>query len=175
MPTTARSVFRVARAVMVATALCALVACKRPAPVQLQVADPVEPATVAAAAEASIALPDATPAAPSLGDFRILRVSLGRALDVGNDVAEERTVFSPRDQIYAVVISTGKHQGLMLSARWLDAEGKLLAQNDQRLVPDGPMLANFHLRQPKGWPKGHYQLDVAVDGQSLQAQDFEVR
>ena len=113
MPTTARSVFRVARAVMVATALCALVACKRPAPVQLQVADPVEPATVAAAAEASIALPDATPAAPSLGDFRILRVSLGRALDVGNDVAEERTVFSPRDQIYAVVISTGKHQGLM--------------------------------------------------------------
>jgi len=117
----------------------------------------------------------AAAAAPGLGDFKILRVSLGRALDIGNDVGEERSVFSPKDQIYAAVISTGKHQGLMISARWLDAEGQLLAQNDQRLVPDGPMLATFHLRQPKGWPKGHYQLDIAVDGQSMQTADFEVR
>ena len=172
MPTRIHSCFRI---VLIATALCALVACKRPAPVQLQVADPAQPEaeSIVPATDASIA--PAAAAAPSLGDFKILRVSLGRALDIGNDVAEERSVFSPKDQIYAAVISTGKHQGLMISARWLDAEGKLLAQNDQRLVPDGPMLATFHLRQPKGWPKGHYQLDIAVDGQSMQSAEFEVR
>ncbi len=173
MPTTSRSIFR---AVLIATALCALVACKRPAPVQLQVADPAQPEeSIAPATEASIAPAAAAATTPALGDFKIMRVSLGRALDVGNDIAEERSVFSPKDQIYATVISTGKHQGLKLSARWLDAEGKLLAQNDQRLVPDGPMLATFHLRQPKGWPKGHYQLDIAVDDQSMQSEQFEVR
>lgn len=172
MPMKSRSCFR---AVLIATALCALVACKRPAPVQLQVADPAEPAaeSISPASDASVAPAAAT--APSLGDFKIVRVSLGRTLDVGNDIAEERSVFSPKDQIYAAVVSTGKHQGLKLSARWLDAEGQLLAQNDQRLVPDGPMLATFHLRQPKGWPKGHYQLDIALDGQSMQTEEFEVR
>lgn len=172
MPTTARSCIRIA---MIATLLCAPVACKRPAPVELQVADPSQPESTAVASNASITTAAPMPAVPALGDFKILRVSLGRALDVGNDIAEERKVFSPRDPIYAVVISTGKHQGLMLSARWLDAEGALLAQNDQRLVPDGPMLATFHLRQPNGWPKGHYHLDIAVDGQSMQSADFEVR
>lgn len=172
MPTTPRSCFRAA---LITTALFALAACKRPVPVELQVADPVVPASVAAPAAASESASAAQPPAPSLGDFKILRVSLGRALDVGNDIAEERSVFSPKDPIYATVISTGTHQGLLLSARWLDAEGKLLAQNDQRMVPDGPMLATFHLRQPKGWPKGHYQLEIAVDGQSMQSQEFEVR
>ena len=172
MPTTPRSCFRAA---LITMALFALAACKRPAPVELQVADPVAPASMTAPMAADEPGPEARPPVPSLGDFKILRVSLGRALDVGNDIAEERSVFSPKDPIYATVISTGTHQGLLLSARWLDAEGKLLAQNDQRMVPDGPMLATFHLRQPSGWPKGHYQLEIAVDGQSMQSQEFEVR
>ena len=110
-----------------------------------------------------------------LGDFRIVRVSLGRAVDIGNDVIEERDVFSRRDPIYAVVVSTGTNQGLMLSARWLDADGQLMVQNDQRLVPNGPMLANFRLQNPNGWTRGHYRLEIAVDGKPVQSKDFEIR
>jgi hypothetical protein len=119
--------------------------------------------------------PESPPPTPTLGDFKILRLSLGRSLDISNDIAEEREVFSTRDPIYAAVVTSGTHQGLMLSARWFDGDGKLLAQNDQRLVPDGPMLATFHLSPPGGWPKGHYKLDIVLDGQSMQAKEFDVR
>ena len=159
---------------LLAMTLFALAACKRPAPVIAPVAIIPAPSATATVATPMAEIPSA-PATPSLGDFKIIRISLGRSLDIGNDIAEERVVFAPKDQIYAAVISTGSHQGLKLSARWLDASGHLLAQNDQRMVPDGPMLATFHLRQPSGWPKGHYTLDIAADEQSLQTKDFEVR
>ena len=156
---------------LLAVTLFALAACKRPAPVIAPVATLAPSATVA---PPMAEIPPA-PATPSLGDFKIIRISLGRSLDIGNDIAEESAVFAPKDQIYAAVISTGSHQGLKLSARWLDAGGHLLAQNDQRMVPDGPMLATFHLRQSNGWPKGHYTLAIAADEQSLLTKDFEVR
>jgi hypothetical protein len=117
----------------------------------------------------------ATAPAEDLGDFRIVRVSLGRSVDVGNDVTEERTVFSPRDAIYAVIISSGRNQGVLLTARWFDADGALLAKNDQRLVPDGPMLTNFRLKNPSGWARGHYRLEVDIDGEPSQTREFDIR
>jgi hypothetical protein len=160
------------RPLLIATAVIALAACKRPEPLPLQPDTPAAPASVASASTASSAAATTT---PSLGDFKVLSVALGRALDISNNVAEERSVFSPKDPIYAAVVTTGTHQGLMLSALWYDGDGKLLAQNDQRLVPDGPMLATFHLSPPGGWPKGHYKLDIALDGQSMQSKEFDVR
>jgi hypothetical protein len=173
MPTMPRPCLRAA---LIATTLVALAACQKPAPAESSGTLPASPVTVAAADAASIARSSEAPVpAPSLGDFKVVRLSLGRSLDVGNDIADERSVFSPRDPVYAVVVTTGTHQGLMLSARWFDGDGKLLAQNDQRMVPDGPMLASFHLNPPGGWPKGHYKLDIALDGQSMQSKEFDVR
>jgi hypothetical protein len=169
MPTMPRSHIR---PLLIALLLIPLLACKRQAPLPLQPDTPSPPTSVAGASTASSATAIAT---PSLGDFKVLSIALGRALDISNNLAEERSVFSPKDPIYAAVVTTGTHQGLMLSARWFDGDGKLLAQNDQRLVPDGPMLATFHLNPPHGWPKGHYKLDIALDGQLQQSKEFDVR
>jgi hypothetical protein len=162
------------RTLLLSSALIALAACKPKAPEVPATILPTAPTTMATAMSTEPA-PELSPPTPSLGDFKIVRLSLGRSLDIGNDIAEERNVFAPRDPIYAAVVTSGIHQGLMLSARWFDGDGKLLAQNDQRMVPDGPMLATFHLNPPGGWPKGHYKLDIALDGQSMQSCEFEVR
>lgn len=162
------------RTLLLSTMLIALAACKPKTPEVPATMVPAAPATIATAMPAESA-PESSPPTPALGDFKIVRVSLGRSLDIGNDIAEERNVFAPRDPVYAAVVTAGIHQGLMLSARWFDGDGKLLAQNDQRMVPDGPMLATFHLNPPGGWPKGHYKLDIAIDGQSMQVKEFDVR
>jgi len=174
MPTMPRFV----RPLLIVTTLIVLVACKPKSPAEAQAALPASsapPATIASAMAADSSVPEAAAPTPILGDFTILRVSLGRSLDISNDIADERSVFSSRDPVYAAVVTTGTHQGLMLSARWFDGDGKLLAQNDQRLVPDGPMLASFHLEPPGGWPKGHYKLEIALDGQAQQSKEFDVR
>ncbi len=114
-------------------------------------------------------------AAPDLGDFKIASVTLGSALDRENNVAAAKTMFAPTDAIHAVVLSTGKHAGLTLSAKWTTADGALVAESAQALAPTSATYTAFNLVNPAGWPLGKYQVAIAVDGHVLQTRPFEVK
>jgi hypothetical protein len=113
-------------------------------------------------------------APPDLGQFQIVSVALGTSLDADNNVAASRTVFSPKDPIHAAVLSSGPHAGLTLVAHWTAADGTVVAHSEQALVPTGPTVTTFSLRNREPWPPGMYQLAVQVGGRTLQSRAFEV-
>jgi hypothetical protein len=113
-------------------------------------------------------------AAPDLGQFQIVSLTLGNALDADRNVREARTVFSPNDPIHAAVLSSGPHAGLTLAAHWTAADGTVVAHTEQALVPTGPTVTTFSLDNPQPWPPGLYQVAVQVDGKTLQSRAFEI-
>jgi hypothetical protein len=116
----------------------------------------------------------AAPAAPDLGQFQVVSLTLGSALDADHNVREAKTVFSPKDAIHAAVLSSGAHPGLTLVAHWTAADGTVVAHTEQALVPTGPTVTTFTLENSQPWPPGMYQLAVQVGGATLQSRAFEV-
>ncbi len=117
---------------------------------------------------------DADAPAPDLGEFKITSVSLGNSLDKENNVVAAKQAFATSDTIHAVVLSTGKHAGLTLSAKWNTADGALVAESAQALVPTSPTYTAFTVKNPAGWPPGKYQVAIAVNGHVLQTRTFDI-
>ncbi len=110
-----------------------------------------------------------------LGQFRIVSVQLGNAVDAERRIEKEKGVFAAKDTLYAAVLSTGKHQGLKLSAQWTGPNAAPIASSEQALVPASPTVTTFSLRNPNGWPPGDYQVVIAINGQAMETKKFEVR
>ena len=126
-------------------------------------------------ADASAAdVPNAEAPPLDLGDFRIVSVLLGKSLDADRIVVGDANTFGPKDKIHASVLSTGAHAGLRLSAKWLAPDGSLVAETEQPLVPTAATAITFSIQNPTGWPEGEYQLQVAVNGSTLQVRKFQV-
>lgn len=111
---------------------------------------------------------------PDLGDFKIVSVLLGASLDAERIVVADAETFAPKDKIHASVLSTGAHEGLRLSAKWLAPDGSVVAQTEQPLAPTTATATTFSIANPTGWPLGEYQLQVAVNGSTLQTRTFRV-
>lgn len=134
---------------------------------------PAGPATVDAATAATLA--NAEPPLPELGDFRIVSVLVGNAVDGEHVVTTDQREFAAKDPIYASVLSIGAHQGLKLSADWLAPDGSSFAKSEQLLVPSSDLATTFNVRHPAGWPSGDYQLRIAINGHTLRTEKFSVR
>lgn len=108
------------------------------------------------------------------GEVAISTVELGRRVGPDNRVSDATTRFSPRDTIYASVVTTGSAPNATVDARWT-YEGQQVVKEDSRsIAPSGTEVTEFHISKPSGWPKGKYQVTVSVGG-STQSKDFEVR
>lgn len=112
---------------------------------------------------------------PDLGDFKIASVLLGTSLDAERIVVADAETFAPTDRIHASVLSTGAHDGLRLSAKWLAPDGSVVAETEQPLAPTTATATTFSIANPTGWPAGEYQLQVAVNGSTLQTRTFKVQ
>ena len=121
------------------------------------------------------AVSSAQPPPPDLGDFKIVAVLLGTSLDAERIVVGDADNFAPQDKIHASVLSTGAHDGLRLSAKWLAPDGSVVAQTEQPLAPTTATATTFSIANPTGWPAGDYQLQIAVNGSTLQTRTFKVQ
>lgn len=120
------------------------------------------------------AVSTAQPPPPDLGDFKLVSVLLGTSLDAERIVVGDADTFAPTDKIHASVLSTGAHDGLRLSAKWLAPDGSVVAETEQPLAPTTATATTFSIANPAGWPAGEYQLQVAVNGSTLQTRTFKV-
>lgn len=146
---------------------------------------PAASATTAPAAVASDEKPahglfsmfssEPAPTPPALGEFKIVSVTLGSAVDAEQQVPVSKTIFGRKERIYAAVLSTGSHQGLKLSAKWTTADGQLVNESEQALVPTSATVTTFSLHDADPWPVGKYQLVVSVDKQPQNTLAFEIR
>jgi hypothetical protein len=115
------------------------------------------------------------PPLPELGDFRIVQVLMGVALDPDHVVVRDTRVFAARDPIHASVLSIGAHQGLKLSADWRAPDGSIIAKSEQALVPQSDLATTFNLSNPQPWPAGDYELRLAIDGHTVRTEKFAIR
>lgn len=110
-----------------------------------------------------------------LGEFKILEVNLGTSLDSDNLVTKPKVLFGPKDKIYASVLSSGKHQGLTIKARWTAPDGSLVAETEQALVPVKGTVSTFSIGNAQAWPVGAYTLDISLNGLVQRTVIFEVK
>lgn len=134
-------------------------------------------ATAEANTDAAIAAagdgPAELPPLPT-GDYRIVSVELGKAVDDEGQVRQPLEVFAPGDRIHAAVVSVGSSEGLTLSARWTAADGTEVAKAGQSLTPETPTVATFSIAQPEPWPVGEYQVEIAINDRVAETRSFRV-
>jgi len=115
------------------------------------------------------------PAKLELGEFKLLEVNLGTALDADNLVTKPKVLFGTKDKIYASVLSNGKHQGLSIKARWTAPDGSLVAETEQALVPVKGTVSTFSIGNSQPWPIGAYKLDISLNDQVQRTVSFEIK
>lgn len=115
------------------------------------------------------------PAALDLGEFKLLEVNLGTSLDSDNLVTNPKTQFGQKDKIYASVLSSGKHQGLSIKAKWTAPDGTLVAETEQALVPTAGTVSTFSISHNEPWPAGAYTLDILLNGLVQRTVSFEIK
>jgi hypothetical protein len=111
---------------------------------------------------------------PDLGEFRVVSVLLGDALDADHVVRAAGSDFGANATLHASVLSTGAHPGLTLTARWHAPGGQTILETAQAIAPTQPTATTFTLQGEAPWPVGDYVFELLANGHRLQAVPFTV-
>ena len=106
---------------------------------------------------------------------RVSDVKLGRAIGADMRLTEETDDFRPTDVIYAVVETQGSGSPAALQARWTYEDGQVVDESSRNISAAGGDFTEFHISKPSGWPKGKYKVEILLDGQPADTEDFEVK
>jgi hypothetical protein len=112
------------------------------------------------------ATPIPTPAPPAVG-----AVTLGSAIGADKSVTAASESFGVKGPIYASIATTGAGH-VKLRALWTFVKGdKTATVNDETNEFDaaGPAITEFHIQNPKDWPKGDYRLEVFLNDSTTPA------
>jgi hypothetical protein len=109
------------------------------------------------------------------GAVRVTDVDLGNAIRADRRVIDETDDFRPTDTIYASVVTEGAASGSSLTARWTYQDGQVVDETTQTISPTGPAVTEFHISKPDGFPTGNYQVEILLNGRSVEKKDFEVK
>ena len=130
--------------------------------------------TQAPAAPAPSATP--APAAPVGATANVTSLTLGSALNGDGKITAPATTFSPKDTIYAQVVTSGGSGNAAISARWTFGQGQVVSENNESVsTAAGNATTTFHISKPDGFPAGMYKVDVSVDGKPAKSASFEVK
>jgi hypothetical protein len=106
---------------------------------------------------------------------KVTDVTLGRAIGGDKAITDRTDDFRPNDTIYASIATEGSAPSMTLRARWTYQDGQIVDEATRTIAPNGPERTEFHISKPDGWPTGNYQLEVFVDGRSVETKKFEVK
>jgi hypothetical protein len=102
-------------------------------------------------------------------------VTLGRAIGPDKAITDKTDDFKPADTIYASIATDGTAKSTSLRARWTYQDGQVVDDSTRAIAPNNKERTEFHIAKPDGWPAGNYQVEVFVDGRSVETKKFEVK
>jgi hypothetical protein len=114
------------------------------------------------------------PAAPTTQAVWFVGAELGRAVGGDRRVTDATDDFGPNDTIYVSVETEGRASTATLGARWTYQDGQEVERSETTISPNGREQTEFHIAKPDGWPAGDYQVEITLDGQTVDTLDFEV-
>ena len=106
---------------------------------------------------------------------RVSDVKLGHAIGADKRLTDETDDFRPTDVIYAVVETQGSGSGAELRARWTYEDGQVVDESSRSITAAGGDFTEFHISKPSGWPTGNYKVEILLNGQPVETEDFEVK
>lgn len=115
------------------------------------------------------------PPPPTASALEVTDVELGTAVGSDRRITNATDDFAPTDTIYvSVLTSGGEGTTAELTARFTYQDGQLVDESSQSVRPTGSDATEFHVSKPDGWPAGDYQVEILVDGRSVERKEFEV-
>jgi hypothetical protein len=106
---------------------------------------------------------------------RVTTVDLGKSIGADKKIKDGESSFSPRDTVYAVVTTEGSASNQAIVTRWMGPNGEAVQELREVISPTGEAVTEFHIAQPSGLPKGKYMVHVLLNGNQVEAKEFEVK
>ncbi|MCL6619587.1 MAG: hypothetical protein K6T33_07320 [Thermomonas hydrothermalis] len=120
--------------------------------------------------------PVAPPPLPAPNGLHVAALTLGNAMDAQGRVATPQVRFAVGDTFHVSVDLAGTDAAEhVLDLRWqyLDTRQQILEER-KRINGHNDRHVHFQLAKPDGWPPGQYRLELRLDGQLVQARQFDV-
>jgi hypothetical protein len=131
--------------------------------------------------EAPVPAPATQPASGALTETRAATVAV-TGVTLGNDAAvtTPSTTFAPGDSIHAAVATQTSDPATpvsgTLTATWTHVDSdQTINTESKEFAFTGPGTTTFQISKPDGWPTGRYRVAIALDGDTVDITDFEVR
>ena len=105
---------------------------------------------------------------------KITRADLSTQLNADRSISSASETFAPNSTVYGSVATEGSGSAT-LTAKWVSADGQVLAEQKQPITPTRAEFFEFHFAPPGGWPKGRHKVTFAIDGTGARTREFEVR
>lgn len=113
-------------------------------------------------------------AAPAAQGVTYEGAELGTAVGGDRSIMNPTNDFGPNDTIYVSVETAGSSPSATVAARWTYEDGQEVDHSETTIAPNGPEHTELHISKPDGWPAGEYQVEILLDGRSVETLDFEV-
>lgn len=151
-----------------------------PEPVAEQPAVPGPVPAAPRASEQEDSLPSAMPGLPERDTTPVDAAIDGVTLSNEGDAEEgmlgsPKTRFAPTDSVYAEIKSNGTAGEYTIYAKWVDAEGNVLADYGVKIDEAGPKRTIISLSKPDGWAVGQNRIELAINGAAQRTVTFEVQ
>lgn len=92
-----------------------------------------------------------------------------------NTLGPPTTTFGPQDSVYAEIQSNGTASAYTIYAKWIGADGNVLADYGIRINEAGPKRTVISLSKPDGWPPGENRIELAINGTMQRTVSFNVQ
>jgi hypothetical protein len=122
-------------------------------------------------AEAPAERPAPPPAAAAV---EVTDVELGTSVGSDRRIVDATDTFRSTDTIYVSVITSGSAASSELTARFTFEDGQLVDESTQTIAPTGSDATEFHISKPDGWPAGDYEVEILLDGRSVEREEFRI-
>lgn len=121
----------------------------------------------------STATPPPSPP-PAAAAVEVTDVELGRSVGSDRRIVDATDTFRSGDTIYVSVATSGTSSSSELTARFTFEDGQLVDESTQTIAPTGSDATEFHVAKPDGWPAGEYEVEILLDGRSVEREEFRV-
>jgi hypothetical protein len=92
----------------------------------------------------------------------VTTIQIGRSLNSDNSVAAHTTRFTPKETMYAAVITGARGAGT-LTAKWMFG-GRVVSEASKDVSYNDRAATEFHFSAADGFPAGDYSVEILLDG-----------
>jgi len=112
--------------------------------------------------------------APAPAEMTVSGVVFGTAVGADKNVVAPSTSFGAKDTIYAAVTTQNTTPGATLEAKWSGSDGKVVQDDTVTIASASDAVTDFQLSSPTGFAPGKYQVEIFINGKSVNAMGFDI-